>query len=353
MSELAQIIKSRIAVHGPMRVDEYMQLCLLHPEHGYYTTREPFGTKGDFITAPEVSQMFGEVLGAALAQAWLDQGAPPNAVLAEIGPGRGTLMADILRVFRQIPAWEGEVILIEASPRLRDIQREKLGEVRHLDHVGQLPEAPVFLIANEFFDALPIRQFRRVGDGWAEVMVSCDPAGDLQFALSAPVALPHIAEEGSVREECEAAQPVVHDLASRIARHGGAAIFIDYGNWDGQGDTLQALEGGRPANPLANPGKADLTAHVDFAPLARTALAAGSAVSRMIEQGALLTHLGIGLRAEALLRAKPDEAEAIASALIRLTAPEQMGKLFKAIALWPDGAPPVAGFQGLGQDLGG
>lgn len=353
MSRLAEVIKARIAAYGPMRIDEYMQLCLLHPEYGYYTTREPFGTEGDFITAPEVSQMFGEVIGAALAQAWLDQGAPANAVLAEIGPGRGTLMADILRVFRRLPSWQGEVCLIEASPRLRDIQKNKLGAVRHLDHVGQLPQAPVFLVANEFFDALPIRQFRHVEAGWAEVMVGCDTDGMLQFALGAPVALPYPAAAGSVYEECEAGLPVITEVASRIAQHGGAAIILDYGGWNGQGDTLQALEGGQPADPLANPGGADLTAHVDFAPLARAALAAGARASRMTEQGALLARLGIGLRAEALLRARPEEAGSIAAALNRLTAPDEMGKLFKAIALWSDAAPPVAGFEPLREtDLG-
>ncbi len=351
MTPLGAILAARIRAHGPMRLDEYMQACLLHPEHGYYTTREPFGTEGDFTTAPEISQMFGEMLGAALAQAWLDQGRPAHAVLAEIGPGRGTLMADTLRVLRRVPGWRAEVWLVEASPRLRALQRELLGAVRHVDTVADLPEAPLFLLANEFFDALPIRQFRRMAGGWAEVMVTAAPGG-LAFGLGPALPLPRPAPPGAVWEVCEAAPPVAAAVAGRIARHGGAAVFLDYGGWDGQGDTLQALQGGRPADPLAAPGRADLTAHVDFAPIAAAARAAGAQVSALAEQGALLARLGIGARAAALAQARPDQADAIAAALHRLTDPAEMGQLFKALALWPAAAPPVAGFSPAGPPAG-
>ncbi len=341
MTPLGEILAARIRAHGPMRLDEYMQACLLHPEHGYYTTREPFGTAGDFTTAPEISQMFGEVLGAAIAQAWMDQGRPENAVLAEIGPGRGTLMADALRVLRRVPGWRAEVVLVEVSPRLRALQRQRLGAVRHVDTAADLPEAPLFLLANEFFDALPIRQFRRLPEGWAEVMVNAVPEG-LAFALGPVLPLPRAAPPGAVWEVCEAAPPIAAAVAGRIARHGGAAIFLDYGGWDGQGDSLQALQGGRPADPLAAPGRADLTAHVDFAPIA--AAARGVRVSRLTEQGALLARLGIGARAQALAQARPDQADAVAAALHRLTGKAEMGQLFKALAFWPATAPPVAGF---------
>lgn len=343
MTPLARIIAARIAAHGPMRLDEYMQTCLLHPRHGYYTTREPFGTKGDFTTAPEVSQMFGEVLAAAIAQAWADQGRPKGAVLAEIGPGRGTLMADVLRVLSRLPGWDAQVVLVEASPRLRAVQTARLGPVRHVETVADLPQAPLFLLANEFFDALPIRQFRRIPEGWAEIMVTATPEG-LAFALGPPAPLPWPGPPGTVREICEPALPAAAAVATRIARHGGAAIWLDYGGWDGQGDTLQALQDGRPADPLAAPGLADLTAHVDFAPLAQAARQAGAQVSALVEQGDLLARLGIGRRAAALAKACPDQAGAIAAALHRLTHPAEMGQLFKALALWPAAAPPVAGF---------
>ena len=344
MTPLARLIAERIGAHGPMRLDEYMQTCLLHPEHGYYTTREPFGQKGDFITAPEISQMFGEVLGAALAQAWVDQGRPNGAVLAEIGPGRGTLMADVLRVLSRLPGWDAQVVLVEASPRLRAIQTARLGAVRHVDSVADLPQAPLFLLANEFFDALPIRQFRRAPAGWAELMVAAGPEGGLAFALGAPAPLPWPGPPGTVREICEPALPHAAAVATRIARHGGAAIFLDYGGWHGQGDTLQALQGGHPADPLAAPGLADLTAHVDFAPLAQAARQAGAQVSMLAEQGDVLARLGIGQRAAALAQARPDQAQAIAAALHRLTDKAEMGQLFKALAIWPAQAPPVAGF---------
>lgn len=348
MTPLAQIIAARIAAYGPMRMDEYMQLCLLHPDHGYYTTREPFGQSGDFITAPEISQMFGEVLAAAIAQAWMDQGRPRGAILAEPGPGRGTLMADMLRVLRKVPGWDAQIVLVEASPRLREIQKSTIqkeysGDVHHVDTVAELPQAPLFLVANEFFDALPIRQFRRGADGWAEVMVGLQE-NRLALILGPPAPLPRKAPVGSIWEIREPARPVATGIATRIARHGGGAIFVDYGDWDGQGDSFQALKDGRPDDPLAAPGLADLTAHVDFAPIAASGHATGVQVSRMVTQGALLGALGVGARAAALAGARPDQAEAIAAALHRLTDPGEMGHLFKALAFWPAGAPAIAGF---------
>ncbi|KRW97368.1 class I SAM-dependent methyltransferase [Paracoccus sp. MKU1] len=352
MTPLARLIAARIRLSGPMRLDEYMRLCLLHPEHGYYATRDPFGAAGDFTTAPEISQIFGEMVGLALAQAWLDQGRPAPFTLAEIGPGRGTLMADILRAIRVVPgmAEAARVVLVEASPHLRRVQRGRLGEIAHLDDVSQLPQAPLFLVANEFFDALPIRQFQRGAQGWAERVVALDQDGGLEMGLApAPegdAGLPPAAE-GAIRETCPEAAPIVAQVAGRIAAHGGCAILIDYGGWDGQGDTFQALRRHRPEDVLANPGEADLTAHVDFAPLALAARAAGARVSRMARQGDWLLRLGIAQRAERLAAA--GDAGAMA-ALHRLTAPDEMGHLFKVLAFWARHAPVPAGFEPLDDD---
>ncbi|WP_134726181.1 class I SAM-dependent methyltransferase [Paracoccus luteus] len=346
MTALGRIIAARIAAEGPMRLDDYMRLCLLHPDHGYYATRDPFGAGGDFTTAPEISQMFSEMVGLALAQAWLDQGAPAPFTLAELGPGRGTLMADILRATRKVPGFAdaARVVLVEASAHLRGVQRDRLGAVAHCDDAGALPDdRPLFLVANEFFDALPIRQFQRVRCGWAERMVTL--AGDrLAMALAPPVALDRQASDGEVWETCAEALPVMAAVAGRIARHGGAAIVIDYGTWDGRGDSFQALRGHAPTDPLAQPGLADLTAHVDFAPLAAAALAAGAAASAPVPQGDWLLGLGIAQRASRLAAAGDAGA---AGALDRLTSPVRMGQLFKAMAVWPRPAPPPPGFLAL------
>lgn len=354
MTPLGRQIASRIRLAGPMGLDEYMRLCLLHPEHGYYATRDPFGAAGDFTTAPEISQMFGEMIGLALAQAWLDQGSPAPFTLAEIGPGRGTLMADILRVIARVPGMTeaAEVTLIEASPHLRGVQARRLGAITHLDAATDLPERPLFLVANEFFDALPIRQFQRAAAGWAERVVALDAQGALTLGLVArddAPGLPPAAHlpTGTVLETCPEALPIAHAIASRIARHGGAAILIDYGNWNGQGDSFQALRQHRPEDPLAHPGEADLTAHVDFAPLAAVARQAGARVSAMLPQGDWLLRLGIAARAQRL--AEAGDAGAMA-ALHRLTAPGEMGQLFKTLVFWAPTAPVPPGFDALDPD---
>lgn len=352
MTPLGRLIAAQIAAAGPMRLDEYMRLCLLHPQHGYYATRDPFGAAGDFTTAPEISQMFGEMAGLALAQSWLDQGRPAPFTLAEIGPGRGTLMADMRRVIATVPgmADAARTVLVEASPHLRQIQRQKLGDVRHVENTSDFDRIPLFLIANELIDALPIRQFQRQRDGWAERVVALDDAGGLRLALSAPepgLDLDAHAPLGQIRELCPAAGPLVAGVARHVARHGGCAIWVDYGNWHGQGDTLQALRRHRPEDILAHPGEADLTAHVDFEPLARVARAAGARVSRMVTQGDWLMRLGIAERARRLQAAGDAGA---AQALHRLTAPGEMGHLFKALAIWAPQAPLPPGFEPLDDD---
>ena len=345
MTPLGRIIAGRIAQDGPMRLDDYMRLCLLHPRHGYYPTRDPLGAAGDFVTAPEISQMFGEMVGLALAQAWLDQGSPAPFGLAELGPGRGTLMADILRAVRQVPGFcaGAQVALVEASPHLRALQRQRLGQVAHLDHAGQLPDMPLFLVANEFFDALPIRQFQRMAGGWAERVVGLRD-GALALALAQPAPLPRAGAEGEIWETCPEGPPVMAEIAGRIARHGGAALIIDYGNWDGRGDSLQALRAHAFEGVLDHPGEADLTAHVDFAPLAAAALAAGAAVSAPVPQGEWLLSLGIAQRARRLADAGDGGAP---DALERLTGPAAMGQLFKAMAIFPRHAVPPPGFVPL------
>lgn len=345
MTPLARQIAAQIRLSGPVPLDEYMRLCLLHPQHGYYATRDPFGAQGDFTTAPEISQMFGEMIGLALAQAWLDQGSPAPFLLAEIGPGRGTLMADILRAIRVVPgmAQAAQVTLIEASAHLRQVQRQRLGEVGHLDDVSQLPDLPLFLVANEFFDALPIRQVQRGTGGWAERVVGLDHQGQLGFALGPAQPGPDV-PDGEIRESCPDALPITARIAAQIARRGGLAIIIDYGNWAGHGDTFQALRRHRPEDPFAHPGEADLTAHVDFAPIAMAAGQAGARVSAMIGQGEWLRRLGIGARAQRLAAAGDRGADV---ALRRLTAADEMGQLFKVLAFWAPGAPVPPGFDAL------
>ncbi|SIS84670.1 class I SAM-dependent methyltransferase [Phaeovulum vinaykumarii] len=360
MSPLAGRLAARIRAEGPMRIDMFMAACLLDPEHGYYTRAEPFGRAGDFITAPEISQMFGEMLGVWLAQMWQAAGAPAPFVLAELGPGRGTLMADILRVARQVPgmAAAARVHLLEASPRLRALQGERVpGAIWH-DSLETLPEGPLFVVANEFLDALPIRQFQRTDTGWAERLVGLAPAAAgagchrLAFGLAPPRAVPELdgkrahTRPGDWVETCPAAVPIVQTIARRIADGGGAALFIDYGGWDGVGDTLQALRAHAPQDVLAEPGCADLTAHVDFAPLARAARAAGVAVAGPETQGAFLERLGITARAQALAgKLSGDALAAHVAAHRRLVHPQEMGHLFKVLALHPAGTPLPPGLS--------
>ncbi|MBL9073883.1 SAM-dependent methyltransferase [Tabrizicola sp.] len=349
MTPLARLLVERIRETGPITVADYMAECLLHPVHGYYTTRDPFGTKGDFTTAPEISQMFGELVGLALAQAWLDRGSPAPFTLGELGPGRGTLMADILRATRGVPGFHqaAQVVLVEASPRLREMQHAKLCayEPSWIDRIGDLPEAPLFLIANEFLDALPIRQFIRGPQGWRERLIGLRDEA-LTFGLSA--SLPQVPETAAFRhapdtalvEDNLAARHAIAEVATRIARAGGIAYWIDYGGWRSQGDTLQAMRQHRPDDPLAHPGEADLTAHVDFEPLA--ALAPAFAYDT---QGAVLTRLGIDARAERLACNLTGAAlESHRAAHRRLTDPSEMGSLFKVLALTSPGAPPPPGF---------
>ena len=331
-----------------MTMADWMSACLLDPEAGYYTTREPFGTRGDFTTAPEISQMFGELVGLALAQAWVDQGRPEGAVLAELGPGRGTLMADALRAVAGVEGFPREVHLVEASPRLRELQVAAVPRAIHHDTLDDLPDAPLFLVANEFFDALPVRQFVRSGNAWRERMVRWAEGFEVALAPELPnTALEHrLADtpEGAVVEVAQGAEAIAAEIGRRIASRGGAALLIDYGGWRGTGDTLQAVRGHAPVDVLATPGEADLTAHVDFAPLARAAHPARA--SALTPQGVFLERLGVTARARALAtRLSGPALESHVAAHRRLTHPEEMGDLFKVLGLTPPGTPPLPGLD--------
>jgi SAM-dependent MidA family methyltransferase len=350
---LRETLIAQITAQGPMRLDAYISTCLLHPSMGYYTTRQPFGAAGDFVTAPEISQMFGELAGLALAQGWLDQGAPSAFTLAELGPGRGTLMADILRAGAQVPGFVGaaRITLLEASPALRDVQTQALaGHTLHwIDDVDALPEQPTFLIANEFFDALPIRQFVRDGARWRERQVGVTQ-GALAFGLGPAQVQPAFAhrledtQDGDLIEDRAAGAPILSTVAARIATHGGAALVFDYGDWRSLGDTLQAVQDHRPTDPLADPGQADITAHVDFEALLR---ACGTCTpSRITPQGVFLERLGITARAQTLAdRLTGDARAAHIAAHRRLTHPQEMGNLFKTFAIVPQGAAMLPGLD--------
>lgn len=351
MTPLAQLLAARIARTGPITMSDYMADCLMHPQYGYYSTRDPLGRTGDFITAPEISQMFGELLGLALAQAWLDQGAPGRIVLAELGPGRGTLMADALRATAKVPGFHdaAEVHFVEASPVLRAAQAQAVPGVVFQDHVNDLPEAPLFLIANEFFDALPIRQFIRDGAGWRERMVGLDQ-DQLCIGLSAAAPLALLehrladTQDGDLVEHCPTLASIVQSIGQRISDHGGAALIVDYGDWQSLGDTLQAIKDHKPSDPLDSPGEADLTAHVDFAAIA--ASAAPARHTRLTSQGVFLERLGIGPRAQALAQGLSGAAlENHLAAYRRLTHGAEMGDLFKVIGLYPTTAPAPPGLE--------
>ena len=359
MNLLERELRAIIEAEGPMGVERYMTLCLRHPKHGYYTTREAIGRAGDFITAPEVDQMFGELLGLWVAQVWLAIGAPHAFRLVELGPGRGTLMADALRATRIVPgfheaAW---VDLVETSPRLGAEQRRTLDKAaKHLEWypaIEALPDGPAIVIANEFFDALPVRHYRRGERGWHERVVGLGTDGALCFgAAREPIEIDAASgAPGQILEVGHEAIRTMTQLAGRIAGQGGALLVCDYGHAATTlGETLQAMRGHAYADVLADPGEADLTAHVDFAALARAAVAAGAMPHGPMEQGAFLRRLGIAERAAALRRtADARQTELIDAALARFTAPKSsMATLFKVLAVTPPNAPAPPGFEAFG-----
>jgi SAM-dependent MidA family methyltransferase len=321
---LERALRERIAAEGPITIEAFMEACNAY----YYATRDPLGARGDFITAPEISQMFGEIVGAALADCWKRAGAPGDAIYVELGPGRGTLASDAMRVLRGA-GFTGEAHFVETSPVLREAQRSAVPDAHWHESIEHLPERPFLLVANEFLDALPVRQ--HVEETERRVVVA---AGGLAFD-----------RDGEVAETSPARAEAVAAIASRLALNGGVALVIDYGHLHGApGDTLQAVRGHRFAPVLADPGEQDLTAHVDFGAVAHAAAETGAAVTKVVSQGEWLKRLGIEARAAALARTNPDRGDEIASALERLTSGSRMGDLFKVIAIHSRGWPAPSGF---------
>jgi len=341
-------LEAEIAASGPMGVDAFMTRCLHDPLDGYYATRPALGEAGDFLTAPLISQMFGELIGLWLVETWRGMGAPDRVLLCEAGPGDGTLMSDALRAARLAPDFlaAADLWLVETSGPLRELLAARLASAapRWAASLYALPaDAALIFVANEFLDCLPTLQFQKTARGWAERVVGLDATGALAFGLrpvSARLALPD-APEGALVERSPAQETFVRELAARIERQGGAALVIDYGpDAPGFGDTLQALIRHRKVDPLASPGEADLTVHADFPALLAAVRSAGVNAA-LLTQGDFLGRLGVEARAAALAKARPDRAATIARQLQRLVAPGEMGELFKVMALWKGTVPPA------------
>ena len=345
---LADSFRRLIAATGPISLAQFMG----EANARFYAGKDPLGAEGDFITAPEVSQMFGELIGLWLADLWIRAGRSEPALYVELGPGRGTLARDALRAMRRY-GLEPEVHLVEGSPELKAKQLEAMPQAQfHADLASVPMDGPVLLVANEFLDALPVRQLVRTAQGWREVMVATDAggrfvpvAGDRPMDAAVPEAR-RAAEDGTVLETCPAAAAVLFEAAGRLVEQGGAALFIDYGHTEPRaGSTLQAIAGHRKVDPFAAPGEADLTAHVDFATLADIARSRGARWLGTVPQGPWLRALGIEARAEALAGFAPQHRDALLRARDRLIGDGQMGLLFKVMGLaapeWPDGV----GFQ--------
>ncbi|MGO4124062.1 class I SAM-dependent methyltransferase [Inquilinus sp. YAF38] len=357
MTALLDLLRRRIAVDGPLTVAQYMAEALGHPRHGYYVKQDPLGAAGDFTTAPEISQVFGELIGLWCADLWQRMGTPDPVLLVELGPGRGTLMQDALRAIgRAAPGFRAalRLHLVETSPALRAAQATRLADAAWLDRLADLAEGPAVVVANEFFDALPIRQWQRGAKGWHERLVGWDEETcRLHWELSAradpglaliPEAV-RDAPEGSIAEACPAGLSHAALLGRRLAQQGGAALIVDYGPArSAPGDSLQAVRRHAFADPLEAPGDADLTAHVDFQSLAQAASQAGAIAHGPVTQGAFLETLGLRPRAAQLQKASPARAAEIDAAVARLAGPQQMGTLFKALALTAPGLGTPAGF---------
>jgi len=342
-------LKSIIEAQGPLTIAQFMGIALSDSKYGYYTQANPLGAKGDFITSPEISQMFGEMIGIWCASIWQDMGEPDNVTLVELGPGKGTLMNDLLRGTKNVPGFHESISisLVEISPVLRKEQEKALADtgvkVSWHDSFTEISDGPIILVANEFFDALPIQQFVKTADGWREKMVALDRKGKLIFAIS-PAETPSVAliteqyressPVESLYEICPAAISISNDIAAHINTHGGAALFIDYGyDVPPLQDSLQAVKNHKFHPVLKNPGAADLTAHIDFSAILKTAGDAGVATYGPIGQGELLRALGIDVRAEMLSKGQNDEVkQSIANDILRLTLylrpPQSLAKIF-------------------------
>lgn len=347
---LRERLAGQIAATGPLSLAQYMTICLHDPQAGYYATRPGLGAGGDFLTAPLVSQMFGELIGLWAVACWQAMGRPSRFRLVEMGPGDGALMVDLLRAGQTAPGFieAADLWLVEVSEPLRAVLGERLAFAAPdlADTIDAVPDgAPLILVANELLDCLPTRQFVRTEGGWAERVVGLNDRGDLAFGLSA--SLPAEAwpgPVGAIVETSPAQAALGSQIGARLAADGGAALLIDYGPAEGEagGDTFQALRGHQKIDPLACPGEADLTVHADFQAVARAAEAEGARARPLLTQAEFLRRLGIEARAARLARARPDLADQIGRQFDRLTAQDQMGTLFKVLALHEQGFIPPA-----------
>ena len=358
-AKLAKIIKQKIQEDGPITVAEFMEIALMHPKFGYYQSAEAFGVKGDFITAPEISQMFGELIGLWCVDSWSKMGAPAKFMLVEFGPGRGTLMSDALRSAALVPAFieAAEIYLIEGSQALTSTQKQALTnhDIRWCQQLSDLPSGiPAIFIGNEFLDALPIQQFERAADGWREKRIGLSDDGFV-FELhsetihSNELTLPKegTADLGSIYEHSPAARSIIKDLSEYLNRFGGCALFIDYGpEASAFGDSFQSVKNHLFADPLQNPGAQDLTAHVDFEALANIAKAAGCLTPKIATQGRFLERLGIEARTLSLSKAANDsQKQKLNADLKRLISSSEMGTLFKALCFHAKMLETPAGFS--------
>jgi NADH dehydrogenase [ubiquinone] 1 alpha subcomplex assembly factor 7 len=337
MTPLEIVICDLIATDGPMRLDRFMALCLGHPQHGYYVTRDPLGAEGDFITAPETSQVFGELIGIWAVGAFVAMGEPARVNLVELGPGRGTLMADMLRTIAKISpklSAAAALHLVETSPVLRARQRQVLGAGAswHMS-IEDVPKAPMILVANEFFDAIPIRQFEMRGGVWHERLIGIED-GHLVWGLSGPVYGPE-GQDGDIAEFAPAREVIARHIGERLARHPGAALIIDYGHLtSAPGDTLQAMSKHGFTQVIDRPGECDLTSHVDFEALSHALWDGGAAVQRAMTQRDFLFAMGIEARFERLLEITDFVvAQTLRRQMTRLVGESQMGHLFKVLAV--------------------
>ena len=349
-------LRKRIGRDGPLPVSEYMQACVSDPEHGYWRRRDTIGAAGDFVTAPEISQIFGELIGLWCAVTWQQLGCPAPMRLVELGPGRGTLMRDALRAARRVPGFTeaATLHLVEISDALRQVQQATLARAPdqpaaatwHRD-IAEVPDGPAIIVANEFLDALPIRQIVYANGAWHERVVALDAEGALTFAQGAriepPAGVPREPPPSAIVELRDGEEQLLASLTRRSQPF--VALLIDYGPGSAAvGDTLQAVRRHTYVGPLAEPGTADLTAHVLFAALAGKARAAALAVDGPITQAEFLGRLGIAERATRLMAANPGKAAAIEAGVQRLMAPTGMGQLFKAMVVRSRGLPPPVPF---------
>ena len=362
---LEESLIALIKRHGPIRVSDYMADALGHPQHGYYMTQGAFGAQGDFTTAPEISQVFGELVGAWIVNAWEEIGSPSLFNLIELGPGRGTLMADLLRIAAIRPDFlkAVRVYLIETSGRQRYEQQKQFRNsgitITWATDMYDVPAAPTLIVANEFFDCLPRRQFVRTTQkdepSWRERLIGLSDGGGadmLQFVLSpelhdTPTGAPNGAKPEDIFETSEEARKVVHHIAERFRTHKGRALIIDYGHAQaGFGDTLQAVQNHQFCPPLHQPGLVDVTAHVDFAALSSAAKEANLSVAGPEIQARVLARLGLAARAQILAaKLSGEQAQSLESGIRRLVHPEEMGTLFKVICLSSEGLPVPPGFM--------